>query len=258
MSMDKGLVSIICPTHNCEKFVEQTISCVLSQSYSNVELIIVDDNSTDKTVEIIKKHNDNRIKLFVNEKNEGAAYSRNLAIKNATGKYIAFLDGDDIWLPNKLEKQIQFMEENNYDFSYTDYEVVDEQGKSTGIYFTGPKKVTYRKFLRIDYIGTSTVIYRRDVYPDLEIPNNIYKRNDDAMWLLLSKKCDCYLMKGIYSQYRRNEGSISSGKKRKLFKYHVELYNILYKWGGFKSYFFAFRNVFFYFLKQMKYRKKLK
>lgn len=256
--MSSGLVSIICPMHNGAKFVDETISCVLSQTYPDFELLIVDDNSTDNTVELIKKYDDKRIKLFVNEENKGAAYSRNLAISKAQGKYIAFLDGDDLWINNKLEEQIRFMEEKNYDFTYTDYEVVDESGKSTGIFFTGPKKVTHRMFLRIDYIGTTTVMYKREVYPCLQIPENIYKRNDDAMWLLLSKNCDCYLMKGIYSKYRRNDGSISSGRKSKLFKYHVELYKKLYNWSSFRAYIYSFRNVFFYFLKQMRFRKKLK
>lgn len=232
--------------------------CVLNQTYSDFELLIVDDNSTDQTVEIIKKYKDSRIKLFVNETNKGAAFSRNLAISKAQGKYIAFLDGDDIWTPNKLSDQITFMEQNNFDFTYTDYEVVDEAGKSLGIYFTGPKKVTYKMFLRIDYIGTSTVIYKREVYPNLQIPENILKRNDDAMWLLLSKKCDCYLLKGIYSKYRKNAGSISSGKKIRLFRYHVELYKKLYGWRNFKAYYYSFKNVLFYILKQMSYRKKLR
>lgn len=256
--MNKDLVSIICPTYNCEKFINQTIDSVLLQDYGNFELIIVDDHSFDKTVELVKKYKDERIKIIVNDKNMGAAYSRNVALANATGDYIAFLDGDDIWKKDKLNKQIAFMKENNYDFSYTDYEVVNSKGESTGVYFTGPKKVNYRKFLKIDYIGTSTVIYRKSIFPNLQIPADIYKRNDDAMWLLLSKKSDCYLFKGIYSQYRRNEGSISSGSKIKLFKYHVDLYKKLYHWSSFKAYFYSFRNVFYYFLKQLTYRKKVK
>lgn len=243
--------------HNNAKFVDETIASVLSQTYSNFELIIVDDNSFDETVSLIKKYNDKRIKVYYNEKNRGAAYSRNLAISKAKGKYIAFLDGDDLWEEEKLAKQIQFMEDNNYDFTYTEYEVVDEQGNSSGVYFTGPKKVTHKMFLRIDYIGTSTVIYRSEVYPNLEIPNNILKRNDDAMWLLLSTKCDCYLMKGIYSKYRRNGGSISSGKKTKLFHHHIFLYQSLYGFNKAKATLFAIRNVFFYFLKQFRFKKRL-
>lgn len=255
--MENKKVSVICPTYNCEKFVSETIQSVLSQSYSNIELIIVDDCSTDKTIEIVKSFSDKRIKLIVNKTNSGAAFSRNVALKAATGEYIAFLDGDDVWLKDKLSNQINFMNEHNYAFTYTDYELIDENNKRLNVFYTGPKKVTYRKFLHIDYIGTSTAIYKREICPLLQVPNDIYKRNDDALWLTLSKFADCYRLPAVYSQYRRSSNSISSGKKSKLFKYHVILYKKLYGFGSFKAYLFALRNVFFYFTKQIKYKKKL-
>ena len=207
--------------HNCERFVKDTVGCVLNQTYQNFELIIIDDCSSDKTVELLKQYGDSRIKILVNEKNSGAAYSRNRGIAEAKGDYIAFLDGDDLWLEEKLERQLNFMQQNNYDFSYTDYELVNESGEELGIFYTGPKKVTHKKFLRIDYVGTSTVMYKRDIYPNLEIPNDIYKRNDDALWLLLSTKANCYRMPGIYSKYRKVSGSVSSGKKSKLIQHHI-------------------------------------
>lgn len=256
--MNKELVSVICPTHNSERYIDETIFCVLSQSYENLELIIVDDCSTDRTVERVKKINDSRIKLIVNEKNSGAAFSRNVALRNANGEYVAFLDGDDLWLPGKLEKQIQFMKEHKYMFTYTDYELVDENGKRLKILYTGPKRVTYRKFLRIDYIGTSTVIYKKEICPLLQIPNDIYKRNDDALWLTLSKFADCYRFPMVFSQYRRSGNSISSGSKAKLYKHHVILYKKLYGFSSFRANLYAIRNVFYYILKQIKYRKKLK
>ena len=255
--MESNKVSIICPTFNCEKFVAKTVQSVLNQSYSNIELIIVDDCSTDKTIDLVKNFSDPRIKLIVNKTNSGAAYSRNVALKEATGDYIAFLDGDDIWLKNKLSTQINFMVENNYNFTYTDYELIDENDERLKICFTGPSVVTYRKFLRIDYIGTSTAIYKKSICPHLQVPNDIYKRNDDALWLTLSKFADCYRMPGIYSQYRRSSNSISSGKKSKLYRYHVILYKKLYGFAAFKANLFAMRNVFFYFLKQIKYKKKI-
>lgn len=249
-------VSIVMPTHNDEKFVKDTITSVLNQSFDDFELIIIDDNSTDETADIIKTFSDKRIKLIVNENNRGAAFSRNVGLSLATGEFIAFLDGDDRWYPDKLKLQLQFMEENNYVFSYTDYELIDEENNKMGIYYTGPMKVSYRKFVRIDYVGTSTVMYKRSVYPDLQIPSDILKRNDDALWLLLSQKASCYRLKGIYSQYRRNHSSISSGKKSKLYKYHVELYKKLYGFNSFKANLFSIRNIFYYFLKQAFYRKK--
>lgn len=255
--MESKKVSVVCPMYNCEKFALKTVHSVLSQSYSNVELIIVDDCSKDKTVEIIRQINDERIRLLINEKNSGAAFSRNVALKVATGDYIAFLDGDDIWLPGKLEKQVSYMEENNYDFTYTDYELIDENDNRLMVFYDGPDRVNYKKFLRIDYIGTSTVIYKKDICPLLQVPSDIYKRNDDALWLTLSKYADCYRMPGIYSQYRKSSSSISSGSKIKLFKHHMILYKKLYNFGNFKSFLYASRNVFFYILKQKKYKKRL-
>lgn len=251
-------VSVITPTHNGEKFVKETIYSILNQTHKNLEVLIVDDCSSDNTVKIIKSFDDPRIKLFQNEINSGAAFSRNKALKEASGDYIAFLDGDDIWFPTKIEEQLSFMVKNSYDFSYTEYELINETSDRIGIYFVGPKRVNYRRFLRIDYVGTSTVMYKRSIYPVLSIPNDIYKRNDDAMWLLLSKKADCYLFPKILAQYRKSGSSISSGNKIKLFKYHIVLYKKLYNYSLFICYLYAFRNVFYYFLKQLFYKKKLK
>lgn len=251
-------VSIIMPTHNDEKFVRDTINSVLNQTFNDFELIIIDDNSSDNTLSIIKEFKDKRIKLIINKENKGAAFSRNVGLSTAKGSYIAFLDGDDRWYPEKLKTQYDFMKNNNYCFTYTDYELIDEKNNKLGIYYTGPSKVTYRKFIRIDYVGTSTVMYKRSIYPNLQIPADIYKRNDDALWLLLSKKADCYRLKGIFSQYRKNSNSISSGKKRKLYKYHVALYQKLYGFSSFKANIFSIRNIIYYFLKQVFYKKKQK
>ena len=125
-------ISIITPCFNCEKFISETIESVLKQTYTNFEMIIVDDASTDKSFDIIKEYalKDSRIIYFQNQQNSGANYSRNFAIKNATGDYIAFLDSDDIWDESKIKTQIEFMENNNCDFSYTSYELIDEKSNS--------------------------------------------------------------------------------------------------------------------------------
>ena len=135
----RDLVSVITPAFNSGRFVSETINSVLSQTYQNWELIIVDDGSTDETVKIVKsfQEKDNRIKLFENESNKGSAFSRNLALRNAKGKWIAFLDSDDVWHPEKLEKQIKFMTENNCLFSYTNYSEIDEDSDETGVLLTG-------------------------------------------------------------------------------------------------------------------------
>ena len=137
-----GLVSIIMPSYNTAAYIKESIQSVLNQTYTNWELIIVDDCSTDSTDEVLETIKDSRIRYFKNDKNSGAAVSRNKALREAKGQWIAFLDSDDLWMPEKLEKQIYFMESNGYAFSYTSYEEIDIEGNKTGIRVTGPKKIT--------------------------------------------------------------------------------------------------------------------
>ena len=251
--------SIICPCYNSEKYISQTLDSVLAQSEKDFEILIVDDNSKDKSVDIIKSYSDKRIRLFQNSENKGAAYCRNLALANAKGEYIAFLDSDDLWSSDKLEKQIKFMEENKFKFSYTNYEEIDEEGRGLNRLITGPKKITHWGFNRMCYPGCLTVMYKREIYPDLQIPDNLPKNNDYAMWLLLSRKANCYLLNENLGQYRKhNNGSISSGKKTSLFKYHIDLYKKVYKFGSFRAFLYSIRNVFFYFIKRVRYIKKIK
>ncbi len=252
-------VSIICPCYNSEKYIKQTIDSIFAQSEQDFEILIVDDNSRDKSVEIIESYKDKKIRLFKNTENKGAAYCRNLALVNATGEYIAFLDSDDLWARDKLGKQIEFMERNSVVFSYTKYEEIDDDGNELHRLISGPKKITHRGFNRMCYPGCLTVMYKREIYPDLQIPNNLPKNNDYAMWLLLSEKADCFLLNENLAQYRRHiKGSISSGKKSNLFKYHIDLYKKVYGFGGFRAFLYSIRNVFFYFVKRVRYIKKIK
>ena len=144
--MDFGLVSIITPTWNCARFIGETIQSVLAQTYQNWEMIIVDDCSTDDTYDVVKSYidKDNRIQYRCNEKNSGAAITRNNALKTARGKWIAFLDSDDLWKPEKLEKQLTFMHNHSLCFSYTNYVEIDENSKELGVKVTGPQKINYR------------------------------------------------------------------------------------------------------------------
>lgn len=252
-------VSVVCPSYNAEKYIGLTIQSILDQSEQDFEIIVVDDCSSDKTVEIVKSFNDKRIRLFVNNENKGAAYSRNFALRHAIGEYIAFLDADDLWTPEKLEHQLKFMEENKYAFSYTKYEEIDDDGNRVGKLISGPKRITHRGFLHMCYPGCLTVIYKREIFPDLQIPENLPKNNDYAMWLLLSKKADCYLLDENLGQYRRHQkGSISSGKKSNLFKYHIDLYKKIFGFGSLRAFLYSLRNVFFYFHKRVRYIKKIK
>jgi glycosyltransferase involved in cell wall biosynthesis len=158
------MVSIITPAYNSEKYIAETILSVLAQSYQNWEMIIVDDSSTDKTAEIISsfKEKDSRIKYIYNSTNKGSAYSRNVALQKAKGKWIAFLDSDDLWHPKKLEKQIEFMKKNNYHFSYTNYCEIDENSKEKGILISGPKTITEKMMRAYYWPGCLTVMYDVD------------------------------------------------------------------------------------------------
>ena len=156
----KGLVSIIMPSYNTARFLDETIASVLNQTYTNWELIIVDDCSSDNTDEVVQKYlSDERIKYLKNEKNSGAAVSRNRALLEAKGKWIAFLDSDDIWNEDKLEKQITFMEENGYHFSYTNYIEIDESSNPLGKTVTGPKKISKTGMYNYCWMGCLTVMY---------------------------------------------------------------------------------------------------
>lgn len=153
------MITIITPVYNCEKLIEETIKCVQYQSYTNWEMILVDDCSTDLSSEIIKKiaKKDSRIKYLKLKTNSGAAVARNTALKNSKGRFIAYLDSDDLWKKSKLEKQIKYMTENNYAFTCTDYEKIDENGNTLKI-IRIPQKVNYNLFLRNTIIQTCGVM----------------------------------------------------------------------------------------------------
>ena len=190
------LVSIIMPNYNCAKYIPETIKSVLAQTYFNWELLFIDDCSTDNSVDIVKGFNDDRIKIYINEKNSGAAISRNLAVREAKGKYIAFLDSADLWTPEKLEKQIAFMKENGYAFTYSKYEEINEQSKKIGKIISGPKIINKRKQYNYCWQGCLTVVYDMTAVGLIQI-EDIKKNNDYAMWLKVVKKTNCYLYNEI-------------------------------------------------------------
>lgn len=251
------LVTVIVPTYNCEKYIKETIESILKQTYSNFEILVIDDCSTDSTLDVINSLNDKRITVLVNEKQSGAAFSRNRGISNARGKYIAFLDGDDIWRKTKLEDQVSFMETNGYSFSCTNYDEIDENSNPLGVVVSGPKVVSHKSFIKSDYIGCLTVMYKKDIYPDLSIPNTIYKRNDYALWIKISEKANCYRLNKVLASYRKTSSSLSSGKKIALVKYHKDMFQKLYNFGKIKSSFYAWRNVFYYVYRRIRYAKRI-
>lgn len=221
-----GLVSIITPTWNCAQFISETIRSVQAQTYPNWEMIISDDCSTDNTKEVIAPYleADSRIKYICNNKNSGAAITRNNALKVAKGKWIAFLDSDDLWKPDKLEKQTKFMVKNHYDFSYTGYCEINEQSEETGKFISGPKHVTQAGMYAFCWPGCLTVMYNREKVGLVQIAD-IKKNNDYAMWLKVCKKADCYLLDECLAKYRRGRvGSISTHGYTTLIKWHYKLF----------------------------------
>lgn len=249
------LVSIIMPSYNTGAYIKKTIQSVINQSYQNWELIIVDDCSTDNTDEAVLPFlNDRRIRYIKNEVNSGAAISRNRALMEAKGKWIAFLDSDDLWVPEKLEKQIHFMETNNYAFTYTDY-MIQLNGEWLPYVYTGPNVINRTKMYNYCYFSTITVMYKREKIGLIQI-ENLRKNNDYAMWLQAIEKSNCYRLPECMSYYIKHDGSVSSGSKIKLIKWHY----ILYKDGLHKnkaeSVLLTARNLFFGAIKKMKYRKK--
>ena len=219
------MVSVITPTYNSSKYIRYTIESIISQTYKNWELLITDDFSSDNTIQIIESYakNDSRIKLFKLEENSGAGIARNFSINKAQGRYIAFCDSDDQWKKNKLEFQLKFMKENNLVFSFTDYDIIDEQVISKG-HIKCPKILTYNKLLKNNYIGCLTVIYDTKTLGKLLMPK-IRKRQDWVLWLSIMKKIK--FTKGhntSLSIYRDRIHSISSSKFD-LLKYNWSVYH---------------------------------
>ena len=218
------LVSIITPSYNTARFIAETINCVLAQTYTNWEMIIVDDCSTDDTDAVVASFDDRRIRYFKNEKNSGAAMSRNRALREARGKWVAFLDSDDLWDPTKLEKQIGFMERNHYHFSYTNYREIDDYGTSLGTVWTGPDKISKFLMYLFNYMGCLTVMYDREYVGLIQIPN-LKKRNDYAMWIKVVKKCPAYRLDEVLATYRvRGSGSIMNRSKSPLTRLKYNYY----------------------------------
>lgn len=214
--MEEDKVTVVTPTWNSAKYIRETIKSVQDQTYPNWEMVIVDDCSTDNTVEIIKEMvtQDSRIKIFQLSKNQGAAAARNKAIQEATGRYIAFLDSDDIWKPKKLERQVQFMKNNNYAFSCTSYEIINDEGLKTNKIIRMPAIINYKRYLIYNILQTIGIMIDTKII-DKKIINmpNVKISEDAATWLKILKQYDyCYGLDEVLAEYRRRKQSLSSNK----------------------------------------------
>ena len=251
------LVSIIMPSYNTAKYISESIDSVIKQTHTNWELIIVDDCSTDNTDEIIKPYlEDGRIKYLKNEKNSGAAVSRNYALREAKGKWIAFLDSDDTWEPKKLELQLEFMKSNGYEFTYTDYRI-QLNGVWEPYINTAPNSVNMRKLYNYCYFSTITVMYDREKVGLIQIAD-LKKNNDYAMWLEIMKKAKvAYRLPMCLSYYIKHENSISSGSKWKLIKHHYIMWRKAGNKNALSAVILTIRNLFFGVIKKCIYKEKI-
>lgn len=228
------------PLYNCENFLSQTSVSVLNQTHTSWELIMVDDCSTDGSFTIAKDlaASNPKIKLLQLKKNSGAAIARNTAIEAATGRFIAFLDSDDLWHPEKLEKQIDFMQKNDYAFTYTAYEKINEEGMAFQVVGV-PEKVSYHDLLKTNVIGCLTAMYDTEKLGKVYMPTNT-KREDFATWLQILKKVNyAYGINESLAQYRVYDAQ-SSSKKVNMAKENWLLYKDIEKLNTVKSlYYFA-------------------
>lgn len=253
---DNGLVSVIMPSYNTAKHIGESIESVINQTYPNWELIIVDDCSTDDTDVVVQGYlSDSRIRFLKNEKNSGAAISRNYALWEAKGKWIAFLDSDDVWLPEKLESQIAFMLEKKCGFSYTNYEEMDEDSNPLGVVVTGPKHITRKGMFAYCWVGCLTVMYDAELVGTVQI-KDIQKNNDYAMWLQICRKADCYLLDATLAKYRKRIGSISRHGIWTMMGWHYKMWRSVTECGKLPAVFYTALNLFFGTAKKLFYVKR--
>lgn len=251
-----SLVSIVMPAYNSERFIGAAIRSVLDQTYRDWELLIVDDCSTDSTREVVRSFADNRISLLLNSENSGAAMSRNKAIREAKGRWIAFLDSDDLWHPSKLEMQIGYMEKNGLSFTCTYYCCVDECGIISEDVITAPRCIDKKMMYRYCYPGALTVVYDSDAVGLVQVCD-LRKNNDYAMWLQIIEREQLICLESCLAVYRRRAGSISSGNKVLLLQHHYFLFRRGLQCGRLRSLLYIGRNIFFGIAKKLMCRKKM-
>ena len=235
------LVSVIMPAYNCGKYIAGSIQSVIAQTVTDWELQIVDDCSTDDTQAVVERlaAQEKRIHYTRLAQNGGPAAARNEALRRAAGRYVAFLDSDDLWTPDKLERQIAFMERTGAEFSATAYDQMDENGSALPTICLPPHRTDYRKMLLLSNpIGNSTVMFDQRALGRFEVPP-IRKRNDFALWLKILKATPCCMgMDDVLTHYRVRTDSISSNKHAQA-KYHWQLYREIEGLGILKSLFYV-------------------
>ena len=255
---DFGLVSIITPTWACAPYIGETIQSVLNQTYTHWEMLIQDDCSTDGTREIVAElaRGDERIKYACNDRNSGAAITRNEALRRAKGRWIAFLDADDLWLPEKLERQLSFTVERGYAFTYHEYREMSEEGEDLGLLVTGPGRVTHLGMMAYCWPGCLTVMYDAERVGLIQIAD-IKKHHEYAMWLKVSQKADCFLLDEQLAVYRRGRiGSVTTHGYKTMIRWHYKLWHEALGMSLVPSLFWTGMNLCFGLFKKIHYIKR--
>lgn len=231
-------VSIITPCYNSALYIDETIKSVINQTYSDWEIIITDDGSTDQSIDIIKQYNDPRIILLQTEKNGGAGHARNISLKKATGRYITFLDSDDYWEPTFLQKMVDFMQTNNHELVYSTYARCDENLNPTIADFEATKIITFNSLLRTCTFSLLSTMYDSKRVGKFYFPENT-KREDHVMWLEVLKQIpNGYPIKECLAKYRMRATSVSRNKQN-IIKDQYLVYKDYMKFSTIKSLYYT-------------------
>lgn len=253
--VDYGLVSVVMPAYNCVTFIGKAIESVIAQTYTNWELLITDDCSTDSTRQVVEKYAsvDKRIRYFCLQTNSGAGIARNNSIQEANGRFIAFLDSDDMWMPHKLETQLRFMQEKDCALSGTSYLTVNEKYEVTGL-VVAPRRHTLWQCMCDSKLGFSTCIYDTSKIGKHFMPP-MRKRQDWGLVLKMLRECKvAYEVKEPLGYYLKGHDSLSKNKQS-LIKYNISVYRQVFGWSYIRAFLFFW--IFFaptYFMKRLELR----
>ena len=268
MEKERGLVSIIMLSHNRAQYVEESVRSVIAQTYKNWELLFLDDNSKDNTMILMMDLMDearirredytviDRIKVSQTVMDRGISVNRNSLLKEARGRWIAFLDVGDVWAPNKLEKQVKFMEENGYSFSYTKYGLMNNNSENRGVVISGKEHVNHQDMLKCCWPGYLTVMYDAEKIGQVQA-QTVKENNDYALWLRIAEKNDCYLLDENLATMRTPYGVFSRLLRTDKIKWRYECYRAEEALGPVTSFFYTIRNGWHGLMKWMKYVKNL-
>lgn len=266
--MSNELVSIIMLSHNNAQYAEESVRSVMAQTYKNWELLFVDDNSKDKTISILMDLKDeskirkedytfiDRIIVSQTVSDKGESVNRNKALKEARGRWIAFLDVGDVWAPDKLEKQIKFMEENGYSFSYTEYGLMNNKSENRGVVISGKEHVTYDDMMKCCWPAYLTVMYDAEKVGKFRLHNTKHN-NDYSLWLAISERNDCYLLDENLATLRTPYGLFSRLLRTDKVKWRYEVYRVEEDLGPITSFFYTVRNGWNGLLKWINYVKRV-